>query len=56
MKSPVLETLALERFSRSALVVICKELAVQVQLLLTGLGQAVQAQYGTAAARAVSEF
>ncbi len=52
----VFESLDLERFSRSALVVICKELAIQLQLLVTALGFAVRQQYGADAARAVTDF
>lgn len=49
-------TLELERFSHSALVVICKELAVQFHLLLNALGLAITQRYGAEAAQAVAEF
>lgn len=50
------ETLELERFSHSALVVICKELAVQFHLLLNALSLAVAQRYGAQAAAAIAEF
>jgi hypothetical protein len=46
----------LERFSHAALVAICKELAVQMHLLVNSLGLAVTRRYGGAAAAAVAEF
>ncbi len=53
---PLIEQMHLERFSQSALTVICKELALQLHLLVQSLGLAVQQRYGEAAARAVAEF
>jgi putative component of membrane protein insertase Oxa1/YidC/SpoIIIJ protein YidD len=53
---PLIEQMHLERFSQSALAVICKELAVQVHLLVASLGLAVCRRYGEHAARAVAEF
>lgn len=53
---PLVETLQLERFSKSALVVICKELAVQIHLLLNALGHVIGERYGAEAGRAVSVF
>lgn len=50
------ETLELERFSHSALVIICKELAVQFHLLLNALSLAVTQRYGSEAAQAIAEF
>lgn len=55
-QGPVFETLDLERFSQSALVVICKELAVQIHLLINSLSLAVAGRYGAKAAEAVAEF
>ncbi|MFK7974891.1 MAG: hypothetical protein AB8C02_02080 [Halioglobus sp.] len=52
----VYETLDLERFSQAALVVICKELAVQFHLLLNALSLAVAQRYGAEAARAIAQF
>lgn len=52
----VFETLELERFSHSALVIICKELAIQFHLLLNALSLAVTLRYGEDAARAIAEF
>ena len=53
---PLIEQMQLERFSQAALAVICKELAVQVHLLVQSLGLAVRQRYGAAAAQAVAEF
>lgn len=53
---PLLEQLQLERFSRSALELICKELAIQVHLLVNSLGLVVSRRYGEEAAAAVAEF
>lgn len=53
---PVFETLRLEQFSHAALVVICKELAVQFHLLVNSLGLAITQRYGGEAAAAVAEF
>ncbi len=53
---PLFEQLQLERFSHSALVVICKELAIQIHLLINSLGLAIAQRYGDEAARAVAEF
>ncbi|MEH6582739.1 MAG: hypothetical protein V7754_12440 [Halioglobus sp.] len=53
---PLFEHMKLERFSHSALVVIAKELAVQIHLLVNSLDLVVSERYGDAAARAVAEF
>ena len=53
---PLFEQMHLERFSHAALLVICKELAVQMHLLVNSLGLAVARRYGAAAAAAVAEF
>ena len=53
---PLLEQLPLERFSHSALAVICRELAVQNHLLINSLWQAVADRFGEAAADAVAGF
>ena len=53
---PLFEQLQLEQLSHAALVVVCKELAVQVHLLITGLMYSVAQRYGDAAALAVGEF
>ena len=50
------EQLQLEQFSHSALVVICKEIAVQCHLLIRGLLSAVAERYGEQAAKAIAEF
>ncbi len=52
----LVEQMHLEYFSQSALVVICKELAVQSHLLAASLGLAVAQRYGAEAARAVAQF
>jgi len=54
--SPLLETLHLEQFSQSALALICKELAVQLHLLVQSLGYAIAQRFGTDAATAVADF
>lgn len=53
---PLFQTLQLERFSQPALVTICKELAVQIHLLVNSLGHVVNERYGSDAGRAVSAF
>ncbi|MBK6740461.1 MAG: hypothetical protein IPG64_22795 [Haliea sp.] len=53
---PLFEQLQLEQLSHAALVVVCKELAVQVHLLIGGLMYSVAQRYGDAAALAVGEF
>jgi hypothetical protein len=53
---PLFEQLQLEQLSHAALVVVCKELAVQVHLLICGLLYSVAQRYGDAAAYAVGEF
>ena len=53
---PVFETLQLERFSRQALAVICKELAVQIHLLVNSLSMVVADRYGQEAASDVARF
>ncbi|CAA0104764.1 Uncharacterised protein [Halioglobus japonicus] len=50
------EQLHLEQLSHAALAVVCRELAVQVHLLVTGLLYSVAQRYGDAAALAVGEF
>lgn len=50
------EQLHLEQFSQSALSVICRELAVQVHLLIMAMMRSVVAHYGETAALAVAEF
>jgi hypothetical protein len=52
----VFEQLRFEQLSHAALVVVCKEIAVQNHLLILGLMQAIAQQYGEAAARTVAEF
>lgn len=53
---PLIEQLHLEAFSQSALVVICKELAIQFHLLLASLGLALEQRYGADAVQPVAEF
>jgi hypothetical protein len=53
---PVFETLQLERFSHSALVVICKELATQIQLLVNSLSLVVGQRYGQQAVTDIARF
>lgn len=55
-EGPVFETLQLERFSQPALVVICKELAVQVQLLVNSLTMVVAKRYGQESATEIARF
>ncbi|MDG2412785.1 MAG: hypothetical protein P8M21_13130 [Halioglobus sp.] len=50
------EQLHLEQFSQTALSVICRELAVQVHLLITAMMRSVSEHYGEPAALAVAEF
>ncbi|MCX2977032.1 hypothetical protein EYC82_06660 [Halieaceae bacterium IMCC11814] len=50
------ERLHLEQFSQSALSVICRELAVQVHLLIAAMMRSVAEHYGETAALAVAEF
>jgi hypothetical protein len=52
----VFEQLQLEQLSHAALVVVCKELAVQVQLLIRGMLIAITDQYGVEAASTIGEF
>lgn len=52
----VFEQLHFEQLSHAALVVVCKEIAVQNHLLILGLMQAIAQQYGEVAARTVAEF
>lgn len=54
--APLVEQMQLERFSQSALVVICKELAIQIHLLVQSLGLVVSQRYDEEAARAIAEF
>jgi len=53
---PLVEQMHLEYFSQPALAVICKELAIQVHLLVAALGLAVSQRFGDEAARAVAQF
>ncbi len=55
-EGPVFEQLQLERFSQPALAVICKELAVQIHLLVNSLSLAVTQRYGQEAATAIARF
>ena len=50
------ERLHLEQFSQSALSVICRELAVQVHLLIAAMMRSVAEHYGETAALAAAEF
>ncbi|MEM8498595.1 MAG: hypothetical protein AAF542_11275 [Pseudomonadota bacterium] len=43
---PLFERLELERFSKQALAIICKELGIQIHLLIHTLGLAVASRYG----------
>lgn len=52
----VFEQLQLEQLSHSALVVVCKEIAVQNHLLIYSMLFAIAERYGVAAAHAVAEF
>ncbi len=53
---PVLEQLQLEQLSHAALVVVCKELALQCHLLIRGMMVAVAEQYSVEAASTIGEF
>jgi hypothetical protein len=53
---PLFERLDLERFSHSALVTICKELAVQIHLLVNSLGMVMEQRFGREAADNLAEF
>ena len=53
---PVFEQLQLEQLSHAALVVVCKEIALQNHLLITSLMMAIAEKYGKEAAYAVAEF
>ncbi|NND67451.1 MAG: hypothetical protein HKN19_07690, partial [Halioglobus sp.] len=52
----LVEHMHLEYFSHSALVVICKELAIQFHLLVASLGLAIAQRYGEEAVRPIAEF
>jgi hypothetical protein len=52
----VFEVLQLERLSHAALVVVCKELAVQIHLLVNSLMLSIDQRYGRESADAVAEF
>jgi len=52
----VFEQLQLEQFSHAALVVICKELAIQNHLLINSLMIAIAEKYGADAAHKIAEF
>ncbi|MEZ5503755.1 MAG: hypothetical protein R3E50_14245 [Halioglobus sp.] len=52
----VQDQLHLEQLSHPALVVVCKELALQNHLLIKGFTMVVESLYGRAAAQAVAEF
>lgn len=53
---PVFEQLQLEQLSHAALVVVCKEIAIQNHLLIVSLMMAIAEKYGNDAAYAVAEF
>lgn len=53
---PVFEQLQLEQLSHAALVVVCKEIAIQNHLLINSLMVAIAEKYGKEAANAVAEF
>ncbi len=53
---PLVEEMHLEYFSQSALVTICKELAIQFHLLVASLGLAVAQRFGDDAATRIAEF
>lgn len=53
---PLVEQLQLEYFSHPALLTICRELAVQVHLLVGSLGLAAQQRFGEAAAADIARF
>ena len=53
---PVLEVLQLEQLSHAALVVVCKELALQFHLLINSLMLSIDERYGRESADAVAEF
>jgi len=53
---PVFEQLQLEQLSHAALVVVCKEMAIQNHLLINSLMIAIAEKYGQEAAYAVAEF
>lgn len=53
---PVFEQLQLEQLSHAALVVVCKEIAIQNHLLIVSLMMAIAEKYGKEAAYKVSEF
>ncbi len=53
---PLFERLELERFSKQALTIICKELAIQIHLLVHTLGLAVASRYGQDAVTDITAF
>lgn len=53
---PVFEQLQLEQLSHAALVVVCKELAIQCQMLTASMMMVIAERYGRAAAEAVAAF
>ena len=53
---PVFEVLQLEQLSHAALVVVCKELALQFHLLINSLMLSIDQRYGRESADAVAEF
>jgi hypothetical protein len=53
---PVFEQLQLELLSHAALVVVCKEIAIQNHLLINSLMIAIAEKYGTDAAHKIAEF
>ena len=55
-EGPVMEVLQLEQLSQAALVVVCKELALQFHLLINSLMLSIEERYGRASADAVAEF
>lgn len=50
------EQLHLEQLSHAALVVVCQELALQVNLLVKGMTMIIETLYGRSAAKKVAEF
>ncbi len=53
---PIFEQLRLEQLSHAALVVVCKELATQIHLLVNSLMMTVEERYSRESADAISEF
>ncbi len=55
-QGPVIEQLQLEQLSHDALQLVCKELAIQCQLLTIALFRAIESRYGREAAVEVAAF